>query len=70
MRCRRLLVVAFCAAAALASPATAHAVDLFATVGPDFTISLRNAQGESVTQLDPGPYRIVVDVGPISTTST
>ena len=45
----------------LASPAVAQAEDLFATVGPDFTISLRNAAGLSVTQLDPGPYRIVVD---------
>ena len=61
MRSRRLLTIALCAFAALASPAAAHAVDLFATVGPDFTISLRNAQGQSVTQLDPGPYRIVVE---------
>src|SRR5688500_20025781 len=56
----RLLTVAPCAFAALASPSAAQAVDLFATVGPDFTISLRNAQGLSVTQLDPGAYRIVV----------
>jgi hypothetical protein len=61
MRGRRLLTVALCAFAALASPAAAHAVDLFATVGPDFTISLRNAQGQNVTQLDPGPYRIIVE---------
>jgi len=58
---RRLFTVAVCALAALAAPAAAHAVDLFATVSPDFTISLRNAQGQSVTQLDPGPYRIVVE---------
>jgi hypothetical protein len=61
MRGRRLLTVALCAFAALASPAAAHAVDLFATVGPDFTISLRNTQGQNVTQLDPGPYRIIVE---------
>lgn len=58
---RRLLTAAVCALAALASPAAAQAEDLFGTVGPDFTISLRNAQGLTVTQLDPGPYRIVVE---------
>ena len=58
---RRLLTAAVCALVSLASPAVAQAEDLFATVGPDFTISLRNAAGSSVTQLDPGPYRIVVD---------
>jgi hypothetical protein len=57
---RRLLTTVVCAFAALASPAAAQAEDLFATVGPEFTISLRNAQGQAVTQLDPGPYRIVV----------
>lgn len=61
MRSRRLLTVAACAFVGLASPAAAQAVELFATVGPDFTISLRNAQGQTVTQLDPGPYRIVVE---------
>lgn len=60
MPSRRLLIAAVCAFAAFASPAAAQAVDLFGTVGPDFTISLRNAQGQAVTQLDPGPYRIVV----------
>lgn len=58
---RRLLSAVVCALAALASPAAAQAEDLFGTVGPDFTISLRNAQGLTVTQLDPGPYRIVVE---------
>jgi hypothetical protein len=57
----RLLTTAVCALAALAAPGAASAVDLFATVGPDFTISLRDANGRSVTQLDPGPYRIVVE---------
>jgi hypothetical protein len=61
MRSRRLLAAAVCACAALASPAVAQAIDLFGTVGPDFTISLRNAGGQSVTQLDPGAYRIVVE---------
>jgi len=56
----RLLTAAVCVFASLASPAAAQAEDLFATVGPGFTISLRNAQGQTVTQLDPGPYRIVV----------
>ena len=61
MGSRRLVSVAVCAFVALASPAAAQTVDLFATVGPGFTISLRNAQGQSVTQLEPGPYRIVVE---------
>ena len=61
MACRRLLAAAVCACASLASPAAAQAEDLFATVGPGFTISLRTAQGQTVTQLDPGPYRIVVE---------
>jgi hypothetical protein len=60
MPSRRLLLAAVCAFAAFSSPAAAQAVDLFGTVGPDFTISLRNAQGQNVTQLDPGAYRIVV----------
>ena len=53
--------MAACALGALASPAVAQGTDLFAVVGPDFNISLRDAQGVSVTQLDPGPYRIVVE---------
>ena len=61
MRSRRLLAVVVCAFTVLAAPAAAFAVDLFATVGPDFTISLRTAQGQTVTQLDPGPYRIIVE---------
>lgn len=66
----RLLALTVCAFAALVSPAAAKAVDLFANVGPDFTITLRNAQGQNVTQLGPGPYRIVVQDRSISTTST
>jgi hypothetical protein len=58
---RRALVVAFALVGALASPASAQAIDLFGTVGPGFTITLRDAQGRPVTQLDPGAYRIVVE---------
>jgi hypothetical protein len=57
----RLLIVTVCALAALVSPATASAVDLFGAVNPDFTITLRDAQGQRVTQLDPGEYRIIVE---------
>jgi plastocyanin len=57
----RLLISAFCALVALGSPAAAQAKDLFGTVNPDFTITLRDDQGRSVTQLDPGEYRIVVE---------
>ena len=41
--------------------APAQAITLTGTVGPDFTISLVNAQGNRVTTLDPGTYRIEVD---------
>ena len=58
---RRALVLALALAGALASPAAAQAVDLFGTVGPEFTITLRDAQGRPVTQLDPGEYRIIVE---------
>jgi plastocyanin len=34
---------------------------LFGTVGPEFSISLSDAQGNRVTQLDPGTYEIEVD---------
>lgn len=61
MRLRTGLAVAACALASLASPAVASGADLFAVVGPDFNISLRDAQGVTVTQLDPGPYRIFVE---------
>jgi hypothetical protein len=53
--------VAACALGSLAVPAGAQGADLFAVVGPDFNISLRDAQGVTVTQLDPGPYRIFVE---------
>jgi plastocyanin len=61
MGTRRLLAVAAAALVALAAPAAAHAVDLFATVGPEFTITLRDAQNQPVTKLDPGEYRIIVE---------
>jgi plastocyanin len=38
----------------------AKATALTATVGPAFSISLRDANGRSVTQLDPGDYTITV----------
>ncbi|MEX2210320.1 MAG: hypothetical protein WD689_00950 [Gaiellaceae bacterium] len=34
---------------------------LYATVGPGYTISLENAAGAAVTQLDPGTYAIEID---------
>jgi hypothetical protein len=61
MGTRRLLALAATALLSLAAPAAAHATDLFATVGPEFTITLRDAQNQPVTKLDPGAYRIVVD---------
>jgi plastocyanin len=61
VRLRTAVAVAACVLAALASPAVAQGADLFAIVGPDFNISLRDAQGATVTQLDPGPYRIFVE---------
>ena len=42
-----------------ASPA--QAPTLFGEVGPGFEISLRNAQGSRVTQLDPGTYVVRVE---------
>jgi plastocyanin len=59
---RRLSVaVAAAALTALAFSSPALAVELRATVGPEFTISLTDASGNRVTQLDPGTYDIVVD---------
>ena len=50
------------AAAALFAPGRAGGENakLFATVGPSFSIILRDAAGNRVTQLDPGTYDIVV----------
>ena len=51
------------ALAALFLPATAAGgnTQLFASVGPGFTISLMDADAYRVTQLSPGTYDIVVD---------
>ena len=61
MGTRRLLAFAAAALLSLAAPAAAQAKDLFATVGPEFTITLRDDQNQPVTKLDPGDYRIVVE---------
>ena len=65
---RRVLVlaVALVAVAALLGVADGAAVQtqatrLTATVGPSETITLENAAGARVTQLDPGTYEIVVE---------
>jgi len=47
--------------AAGGSAAPAQASQLFATVGPGFTINLRDASGSRVAKLDPGAYVIEVD---------
>jgi plastocyanin len=44
-----------------ASSTGAENVKLFATVGPDFTIALRDANGGRVTQLPVGTYDITVE---------
>jgi plastocyanin len=50
------------AVAVLAGPAAADNPQLQASVGPGFTISLKDASGAKVTHLDPGTYAIhVVD---------
>jgi len=63
MRARGLLVLTACAALVLvpgAATAPAQAVHLDGTVGPGFTITLADANGRLVTQLDPGVYEITV----------
>ena len=63
MRLRGLLVLTACAALVLvpgAATAPAQAVHLDGTVGPGFTITLADANGRLVTQLDPGTYEITV----------
>jgi plastocyanin len=60
---RRLLRAALIGcllALATSAPAGAQNVQLRGTVGPGFTISLTNAAGNRVTQLDPGTYDITV----------
>lgn len=61
MPVRSFLAVVLCVLGTLAAPAAAQGADLFGVVGPDFTISLRDDQGRTVTQLDPGAYRIFVE---------
>lgn len=59
------LVVAVAIAALLGathgSAAPAQTTKLFGTVGPGFSIVLRDAQGNRVTTLDPGPYAVEVE---------
>ena len=62
---RVAISVAVLAAAALflaagGSARSTQETKLFGTVGPDFSISLVNAQGGDVTKLDPGTYVIQV----------
>jgi plastocyanin len=63
---RAVVVLAALAAAALLGSADGAAVSsqnpkLFGEVGPEFEISLHDAQGNRVTKLDPGTYDIQVE---------
>lgn len=60
---RRFFVVVLAAlgAVALASISLAANPKVFGTTGPGFTITLRDAQGQPVTRLEPGPAEIEVD---------
>jgi plastocyanin len=62
---RRLILaattVAFAALTFSGPAAAATAGTLRATVGPEFTISLTDASGNRVTQLDPGTYTVIVE---------
>jgi hypothetical protein len=63
MRRRGLFALTACAALTLvpaAVTASAQAVQLLGTVGPGFTITLADASGRLVSQLDPGTYAITV----------
>ncbi|HEV8688025.1 MAG TPA: hypothetical protein VGQ84_12175, partial [Gaiellaceae bacterium] len=55
------LAVALAAALGGGTAAPAATVTLFATVGPGYTITLKDAAGAAVTQLAPGTYTIVVN---------
>jgi hypothetical protein len=63
-RLRPFIVMPFVFAAVLL-PGSAHpaakATALSGSVGPGFTIALRDASGIKVTQLDPGAYTITID---------
>jgi plastocyanin len=59
---RHIGVFLVAAVAVLAGPAAADNQQLQASVGPGFTISLKDSSGAKVTHLDPGTYAIhVVD---------
>lgn len=60
----RALLVTVLALAAISLPAaaaSAPAVALVGVVGPEMTITLRNADGSAVTHLDPGLYEVSID---------
>ena len=61
MRLRGPALLAASAAVVLAPAAVgAAAPQLFGSVGPDFSISLRDAGGSAVTKVDPGTYELEV----------
>ena len=55
------LAVAALLGAADGTAVQAQTPKLFGTVGPEFTIVLRDAQGTRVTTIEPGTYDVVVD---------
>lgn len=57
----RLALLAALAALFLPAAAAGGNTQLFASVGPGFTIALMDADAYRVTQLSPGTYDIVVD---------
>jgi plastocyanin len=57
----RLALLAALAALFLPATAAGGNTQLFASVGPGFTISLMDADAYRVTQLSPGTYDIVID---------
>jgi hypothetical protein len=59
---RRMVVAALAVAGlVVAGTAGAEGPRLSGTVGPGFSILLRDAAGNAVTQLDPGPHELVVE---------
>jgi len=54
-------VLALAVAALIGGPAAAETPTLQASVGPGYTISLKDASGALVTHLDPGEYTIHVN---------
>src|SRR5215210_3728729 len=61
----RMLLITALAAAAVSLPAAATgksaATSLVGVVGPGFSISLSDANGNRVTHLDPGEYVVSID---------